>query len=555
MNKLNSLIKVDLKNTYSLSSFITSIKNKKNFWMTLIIGISLLSLLPSYYFMIRGLELFYDAFFQIGQGSYLLQIGIFASQMMVFVFGILYVMSKFYFATDLNQLVPLPIKPSYIIGSKFVTLMFSEYLTSLPVILPFVIIYGMRSGEGILYWIYSLVLILTLPIIPLVIASLLVMVFMKYTNIGGKKDLIRTVAAVLFIIIAIWFQLTIQRIAMNSVELGDEFFISLARDSQFLVKRLGIVFPPSMWVTLSLANSQSMSGLFYLVLFLGVSAVSILLMIYLSETIFFDGLIGNIEVVASKGKNKIKDMGKSVSVTKPYLALAKKELIMLFKTPVYLLNSIGGVIIVPIILVMSLATGEESMEPLINLLDIYPHFLTLVAIGMVVLLGILNSIGSTTFSREGKNLWIQRVLPIKASDQIIGRVLSSLSVQLIGIIVLIPAIFFIKRISIVDILLIIVIGLLGSIPMTQIGMVIDIARPMLIWDNPQRAMKQNFNVLISMGVGALLVAGLFFLVKNLMPVLDIIYIYFILVGIFILLSIVLYTLLIKLIERQFIDLE
>ena len=228
---------------------------------------------------------------------------------------------------------------------------------------------------------------------------------------------------------------------------------------------------------------------------------------------------------------------------------------MVFKTPVYLLNSIGGVIIVPIILVMSLATGEESMEPLINLLDIYPHFLTLVAIGMVVLLGILNSIGSTTFSREGKNLWIQRVLPIKASDQIIGRVLSSLSVQLIGIIVLIPAIFFIKRISIVDILLIIVIGLLGSIPMTQIGMVIDIARPMLIWDNPQRAMKQNFNVLISMGVGSLVVAGLFFLVKNLMPILDIMYIYFILVGIFILLSIVLYTLLIKLIERQFIDLE
>ncbi|NLY46599.1 MAG: hypothetical protein GX053_11545 [Tissierella sp.] len=91
--------------------------------------------------------------------------------------------------------------------------------------------------------------------------------------------------------------------------------------------------------------------------------------------------------------------------------------------------------------------------------------------------------------------------------------------------------------------------------MTQIGMIIDIARPMLIWDNPQRAMKQNFNVLISIGVGALLVAGLFFLVKYLLPILDIMYVYLILVGIFMLLSIILYILLTKLIKRQFIDLE
>ena len=277
-------------------------------------------------------------------------------------------------------------------------------------------------------------------------------------------------------------------------------------------------------------------------------------MISLSETIFLDGLIGNIEVVAKRGKS-IKNMDKSVAVTKPYIALAKKELIMLFKTPVYLLNSIGGVIIVPVLLVMSYVTGEESMKPLIESLDTYPHLLTLAAVGMIVFLGIVNCIGATTFSREGKNLWIQRVLPIKARDQVIGRVLSSLAVQLIGIFTLILAIFFIKKISLMDILIIIVVGLLGSITMTQIGMVIDIARPMLIWDNPQRAMKQNFNVIISMGVGALLMVGLFFLIKSLITNIDIMYIYIILAAIFVLLSIVLYMILVKLIDRQFILLE
>lgn len=554
MNKLISLVKVDLKNTYGLSSFTKSMTNRKNIWMTLIIGFAILSLIPSYYFMVKGLSSLYDVFFQIGQGSYLLNMGIFASQMLVFVFGILYVMSKFYFSSDLNQLVPLPIKPSYIIGSKFVSLMVSELLTSLPIILPFVILYGIKGDGGILYWIYSVIMILILPLIPLVIASLLVMVFMKYTNIGGKKDLIRIVSAVVFIIFAIWLQVAIQRLAANSFEMGEDFFLSLAMDSQFLVRRLGIVFPPSMWSTLALVNSHSIRGLLYLLLLLVISAMSIALVILLSETIFFDGLIGNIEVSTSKGK-KIKDLKKSVSVTKPYIALAKKELIMLFKTPVYLLNAIGGVIIVPIIFVISFMTGDESMEPLVEMLDVYPHFLVLVASGIIVLLGILNSIGATTFSREGKNLWIQRILPIKARDQVIGRVLSSLAVQLIGVGVLIPAIYYIKALSIVEILTIILLGLLGSVPMTQIGMVIDISRPMLIWDNPQRAMKQNFNVLISMGVAGLVIAGLFFLVKEFIFNMDIIYVYLILVGIFILSGAILHSLLVKLIEKQFIDLE
>lgn len=555
MNKIKSLIKVDLQNTYRVKAASKFLTDKKNIWYTLIIGIALLSLLPSYYFMVSGLNKFYDVFFQIGQASYLLNMGIFVSQVLVFIFGILYVMSKFYFSSDLNQLIPLPIKPSHILGSKFVSLMVSELLTSLPIILPFVIIYGIKSGSGILYWLYSIILVLVIPVIPLSIASLLVMVFMKYTNIGRKKDLVRIISSVLFIIFIIWIQYTLQKYAVSSMEMGEEFLMNLAKDSLFLVKRLGIIFPPSMWGTFALANSQTLTGLFYLLLLLVTSTLSLSIVISLSERIFLDGLLGNAEVSASKERGKIKDIGKSVSVTKPYIALAKKELIMLFKTPVYLMNSIGGVIIIPIILVMSVVTTEESMEPLTELLDSYPNFVTLIAIGMVLGLAIINSIGPTTFSREGKNLWIQRVLPIKAGDQVVGRVLSSLAIQLIGIGILIPSIFFIYKIGIIDILLIIVIGLIGSIPMTQIGMVIDISRPMLTWDNPQRAMKQNLNVLIAMGVGVLVLVGLFFLVKSLIFTIDIWYIYIILVIILVAISIVLYRLLTRLIEKQFIELE
>ena len=555
MNKLISLIRTDLNITFGLSAIIHGFKAKKKIWQLLIIPLAIISLIPSYVLLIRGLWSFYDAFSQIGQQSYFLLMGFLGSQLMVFFFGLMYVMSKYYFSNDLNHLVPLPIKPSHILTSKFVTIMVSEYLTSMPIFLPFVIIYGLKTRAAILYWIYAILGAVFLPVIPLVISSLAIMILMKYTNIKGKRDKLRIIAAGGFMIFVIWLQLKIQQISQNAIIQGDNFMFNLARDANLLVRSLGVAFPPSMWGALSLANYDEFLGLSNLLLYSLVSILSFLLMIIASEKLFFDGLIGNIEVSASKGKNKKQNLDKTMTATRPYLAIARKETKMLFKTPIYLMNSVGGVIIVPIILVMSVLTGEASMGPISEILYGNMDFVVLIGIGMIGVLGMLNSVGVTTFSREGSNFWIMRTLPIKAEDQILGRLLASLFIQVIGALVLIVSIFFVIKLDIVNIILIILIGLLASIPMTLLGMIIDIVRPMLSWTNPQQAMKQNFNVLIGMGLGTIYGGALFFLIKFILDKLDMPIIYLIIVGILILSSIIFFKLLKSLIEKRFKELE
>ncbi|MDI9476039.1 MAG: hypothetical protein WBI21_07670 [Natronincolaceae bacterium] len=557
MEKIISLIKTDFNTTFGLSSIAYSFKSKKNRWQIIVFGIAMLSLIPTYFLFVKSLGEIYDIYSQIGQSSMFLLLGFLGAQVIVFVLGLLYVMSKYYFSNDLALLLPLPVKPSYILGSKFATLMFSEYLTSLPIILPFIFIYGIRGGEGAIYWIYSFLLILTLPVIPLVLSSILVMFFMKYTNIGGKKDLIRTLSAVLFIILVVYVQLKINTITQKALLQGNDFLINLVKDSNLLVKKLGLGFPPSMWASLSLSNYLNIAGLGYLLIFVSVGVLSFIAMILLSEGLFFDGLIGNIEVSASKGKTgKKMSIRDSVVQTKPYLALAKKEITMLFKTPIYLFNSIGGVIVVPIIMVMSTVTGGGGdMGSIIKFVETKPEFIALVGIGFITAMGMLNSIGATTFSREGKNFWIQRVLPIKASDQIIGRILSSIAIQVLGLAALLGALAFIIRLRISTIVLIVILGLLGSIPMTQIGMVIDIIRPSLKWTNPQQAMKQNLNVLFGMGLGTLYIGGISLLVFNLINRIDINLVFTVLAVIFIVSTVILYYVLEKLIVKQFEVLE
>ncbi|MFA5577177.1 MAG: hypothetical protein WCZ27_04205 [Tissierellaceae bacterium] len=556
MDKIISLIKTDFNTTYGLSSIAYSFKSKKNRWQIIVFGLAILSLLPTYFMIVKGLGAMYTVYSQIGQKSMFLLSGFLSSQILVFVFGLLYVMSKYYFSNDMGHLVPLPIKPSYIIGSKFVTLMISEYLTSLPIILPFIIIYGLKGGEGLLYWIYSLILIGFLPVIPLVLASILIMIFMKYTNIGGKKDLIRTISAVIFVAAMIYFQLKMQTIAQKSLMEGDNFLINLITDSNLLVKKLGMVFPPSQWATLSLVNSSNFSGLVSLLAFLLVAAISFTIMIILSESLFLDGLIGNIEMSASKGRARRINSRDLSRETRPYLALARKEIIMLVKTPVYLLNAVGGVIMIPIILIMSSVVSEDqSLRTVLEALSPNSGFLILGLAGFIVALGMLNSIGTTTFSREGKSLWIQRSLPIKVSDQIIGRLLSALFIQILGIIALLGSLAFIVRLGLLDLLLIIFLGLLGSIPMTQLGMLIDILRPMLDWDNPQKAMKQNLNVLIGMGLGTLYLGGIGFLTVRAVGKVNFYLIYSLLILVFVLSTIILFNILGKLIKKQFEILE
>lgn len=556
MNKIWSLIKTDFNTTFGLSSIAYSFKNKKNRWQIILFSIAMLSLIPSYILIVKSLNGIYDIYAQIGQRSMFLLSGFLASQVLVFIFGLLYVMSKYYFSNDMAHLVPLPIKPSHIIGSKFATLMISEYITSLPIILPFIIIYGTKSGEGLLFWLYSILLIIFLPVVPLVLASIIIMIFMKYTNVGAKKDLIRTISAILFLIVMIYIQLKIQTLTQNALVQGNDFIVNLIKDSNLLVKKLGVSFPPSQWGALALANYLNLTGLINLLTFIGVAIISFIIMILLSESLFLDGLIGNIEVSATKGKGKKIDTSHLSRETKPYIALAKKELIMLLKTPVYLLNTLGGVIVFPLILAMTNATGgDQSLSKAIEILSIDTGLITLACIGFIAALGIINNIGSTTFSREGKCFWIQRTLPIRIEDQIIGRVLSSLGVQALGIIALLISLVFIVKLDILSIILIILMGLLGSIPMTQLGMVIDILRPMLDWDNPQKAMKQNLNALISLGVGALYLGGLVFLTIKIIDKFYLSFIFGLLALIFILTALILFKILKVLISKQFQELE
>jgi ABC-2 type transport system permease protein len=59
-------------------------------------------------------------------------------------------------------------------------------------------------------------------------------------------------------------------------------------------------------------------------------------------------------------------------------------------------------------------------------------------------------------------------------------------------------------------------SLVAGVLLTGVGMMIDLARPLLDWTNPQKAIKQNLNVLLALFADVGILTAVFFGVKALM---------------------------------------
>jgi ABC-2 type transport system permease protein len=92
---------------------------------------------------------------------------------------------------------------------------------------------------------------------------------------------------------------------------------------------------------------------------------------------------------------------------------------------------------------------------------------------------------------------MSKVIPVSPADQVRGKFLHSYAIALLGIAASALVVLFVFHLGIEVVLAAAALALAASFVLTAVGMVIDLARPLLTWTNPQKAIKQNFNVLLA----------------------------------------------------------
>jgi ABC-2 type transport system permease protein len=221
-------------------------------------------------------------------------------------------------------------------------------------------------------------------------------------------------------------------------------------------------------------------------------------------------LIGTEESTSKKKALNSKEYSAVLKSSPQFISIFLKDFKVLLRTPIYLFNCVSTVVIIPFIfIVMPLMTGTgDMMSPIIGLIEANLETALLIFAGAFMMFSLLNPTASTTFSREGKHFWINRSLPINYSSHIIGRIISPMVLHLATILAITIGFNYFIKLDLIYLLIPFVVGFLGGIPLSLIGLIVDLKRPLLDWTNPQRAVKQNLNVLIGMVANLIFIAAL-----------------------------------------------
>jgi ABC-2 type transport system permease protein len=505
-----SLLKTQLNMNFGISSMLYKLKKEPSKkWAALAIGLCIVfgmgSIVAMYCFMVYAI---FRASLALGKPELVLIMSFLLGQLIILFLGLFYIMSSFYFSRDIEVLVPLPLKPSHIIGSKFVVIMLNEYITLLPVLLPPIIIYGAGMGADALYWVKAILLLAASPVIPLAVCSLFVMGLMRIVNIGKKRDLLAIIGGMAGLIVAVGINLVFQRLPKGN-EL--EFFKELIEDRYILIELIGRRFPPSLWATWGL-SLPGIEGMRFFLLFMLVAGILFAGLLWLANRLFYGSILSGKQ---AGRKRKVIDIsrsdGKLTNVSSPLRALFVKEWKIMLRTPVYMLNGIAGSLIGPVILLMMLIVQRNNpdFEVISGFLENPENtvYIALAGLGVMLFVSAINSaVYATSISREGQGFWFSRMIPVRPGIQALSKLIQGVTVSMLGIAVVDVFMVVFSRTGLLRVVVISIIAIIATVPMAAVGIIIDMLKPKLDWTSEQQAMKQNMNAVLGMLVSMAITA-------------------------------------------------
>lgn len=507
-NRLWTLYRTLLSDHYGLSAAkFYYLKKRQRTWEPVVIALAMASLGAGVVRFIWSLtESLFVAGLAFGQPHLALLNGALLVSMAGLFFGFFSVLSAFFFSRDLEVLVPLPLRPWEILLAKFGVVLTGQYLLNLLILLPLWLRYGQLAGVGLGYVVSALVVFFALPLLPLTVASVLTLVFMRFVNISRHRDKLTLIGGLLLLAATMGFQFWLQ----STLGAGDPEVLmeQLLSQADGLIKAAGRVFPPSVWAAQAMAYSHTLRGWLNLCYLAASSIAALFVLFLLGERVFLRGLLAGFE--GSKGGGKARRVRLVERSRSPLVTLAVMEGKLFVRDPGFALNGLVGYVLWPVLFVLPLFGQKVQNNPFEFLaLDQLPSLAIAGGIALYfVVAGAMSLIPSTTFSREGKHLWLIRTLPLTIEQIIAAKVLGAVLVNTVGCLVGVVPVAFLMGWGPWEVVLGSVLGTLLAGALSGLLILVDLRRPMLDWVNPIKAVKSNVNAVLGMLVGAGLVFAL-----------------------------------------------
>lgn len=499
IKKIFSLSNIFLKDSYqnlNIINFENHKLNKKSIFLWMIIFL----LLSLFWVCEKGIKFLV----QRGLSEVFLNIYFLIFSVLIMFQTVLVCTNIFYFSKDIEFILPLPIKPTELLISKFITLITGIYISEFIFGIIPLFLYGIYNNYNFLFYINTIIILIIFPLFLSLFISIIMMFVMKISKFIKNKDIFQLIIT-LFLISFIFFieYKTLGTIIVNNGEIENidqEQVVEKILDFNNRIKNSNkyfLVINPSINALLN-SNFKSFIEIFKILL---IDFITFYIFILIGKITYLKDILRNATYLINK-KNTKMNIQKKCKKNNRIKSYIKKEFKNLFRNPMFFMQCIYPVIITLItIIIMGIIIKPKLQQAFLNeefkniigniSFDITTIYLVL---GIMQFLFMLSMASLTSFSRDGKNSSFVKYIPITYYKQFICKGIPQILINTFSIIVILGILYFVyPSINLIYLLNIFILGYLLNIINSYIMIIIDLLNPKLEWDSEYALLKQNNN--------------------------------------------------------------
>lgn len=447
MNHLKPLIMMQLKDKLDFSFLSSRKKTITKVVFTILAFVAVTALCFVFFMLSSMLNLFS-------------LVNVIPTSLMVFIFTIMFLLSciactfglmkKLYFSPDNQVLLTFPVKPNMVFVSKLIVFYIYELIKNLYFMIPVFIAYGIYAGYSLIFYPWMILCFLFISALPVLIGAILSIPLM-YISTWLKK--IPYLKAALFVIVlgaVIFGVVKLITIIPENINLIQQWRYIFWWIQDFLAVFVKIFAPFTYLVQLlcgTIVNLKyilfSVETIYILLSLIAITGILFAISFYLARPLFFK--------MASKPFEYKKRLIKKVynnNFRKPVYSGIRTHIKSAFRTPDFLYNYLGILIVLPIAILL-LNKIFNAMNT--RLSGVYMTMSFNILLMLLVLLA-SNVIIASLYSKEGRSSYYFKTMPKPHIKVLLPKLIFSLAISFVSVLITVIIFGVFAKLSFINII-------------------------------------------------------------------------------------------------------
>lgn len=423
-----------------------------------------------------------------GMTEALMYVFIAIAQVTVFFFGSMTVLGNLFYSSDNTLLAGLPFRKGVVFTAKFTVSYIGELLFTAIILLPMLVASGITmSVNGIAlswtYYLFSVLSVLLAPAVPLLLTAIVALPLSYGVSLLKRRNLGKGIITSIFYTIAVILYYTVVSFLSGTEGAMDESTIGILN----AIKKVTVFNMPL--VNSLIGKNAFVSFIVYVGGVIVVTAFAVAISLFFYKKALF------VSAESAEAMRSVMRGGSKIEKRSEFGALLYKEIKTLLHTPTLLLGAVMTIVL-PVLIIFFYGKlwveDVSEIEMTFGSDGVNMYTVSLITFISYLFVSTTNQVASVGFSREGKNIYMLKSLPVSIGTIINVKLAFASCITIVSAIAATVALPFATGIyNPVGIIGFFINVTVGGVMANCVGLYNDLKNPDFNWTNINEITKNN----------------------------------------------------------------